>query len=178
MKNNHLRGQSGFTAFELIISLFLLGLLLVAVYFAYINSPYSKPATKTTQTSQKKMDSGPCDFNNNDVGCGLNSFTVTAPTSGQKVCLGSTLDIKWTAPADMDAVTVNVREAGLSGKEYHVGTYAATDKHSVWRVENVPPGDAYKVWINSRYKATSVNNHSAGLFTVADCSGSQTSGAN
>jgi prepilin-type N-terminal cleavage/methylation domain-containing protein len=167
------RDQTGFTAFELVITIFLLGILMVAVYFAYINSPYSKPASKPAQSSQNAGGSGPpCDFTNNDVGCGLKSFAVTSPSAGQQVCVGDKLDIRWTAPSDMEGVTITVREASLSGTDYKLGTFAASDKQYEWLVNNVPPGDAYKVWVNSRYKAASVNGHSDGLFTVKNCSAS------
>jgi pilin/secretion family protein with methylation motif len=158
-----LKNQSGFTAFELIIVLFLFAFLLIAIYFAYLNSPESKPATKPLSTPVSI-----CDFRNNDIGCGLNSFTVKAPSSGQQICVDGTFEVKWTAPSDMEAVTVTVRPEG-AGQEYSLGTFPAAQKQYQWLVNNVPPGDVYKLWINSDYKGTSVNNESPGLFTIKNC---------
>jgi len=162
--------QRGFTAFETIVILLLFGLLVVAVNFAYINSPYSKPAPKPSSTP-----SSVCDVHNDELGCGLNSFTVKAPTNTQVICEGSTFDVKWSAPSDMETVTVTVRRADLTSQTYSLGTFPASDKQYSWHVAGIPPGDVYKLWINSRYKGISVNGVSGGLFTIKDCLGSSPS---
>jgi len=161
-------GQQGFTAFEVIVVLLLLGILSVAVYIAYINSPY-KPVAHPAVNSKTGAADPVCQIQNADIGCGLKSFNVTTPVGGQQICLGSTVDVKWTAPSDMDTVTITLREDGLGGSESQLGIFPASQHTYSWDVDGVKPSSVYKIWLNSRYKVHSVNADSSGLFTIKNC---------
>ncbi|GEM_PF-2586574 len=159
--------QRGFTAFETIVVLLLLGILGIAIYLAYLNTPVARKPYSTPAASKYKSI---CDFNNNEVGCGLNSFKVLAPSGNEKICIGKNYDIKWAAPDDVSTVTITLREDGLSGQEYKLGIFPASQKHFVWGVTGIPAGSVYKIWINTVYKSSSVNNVSSGLLTIQGCS--------
>jgi hypothetical protein len=159
--------QRGFTAFEIIVILLLLGILVIAGYTAYINSPYTHKTTLAIKPTRTPL--SVCDFQNDEVGCGLNSFKVVAPNGGEQICLGSTYKVQWTAPADMEVVNIVVGAPDTASNPVTLGTFPASQKEYDWNVTGIPVGSIYKLWLNSDYKGSSVNADSSKLFSIKNC---------
>jgi hypothetical protein len=131
-------------------------------------------------TSGSRQDS-PCDFANNEVGCGRNDFKILSPNGGESLCTGDEVIISWVAPSDAESVTIKLRESGIFGETYNVGTFPASFNEGgkkngqgtiIWKVpQHIKDSLVYKLWINTVYKGFSINDNSDDLFTIQTCKG-------
>lgn len=134
-------------------------------------NPATPPVTQNTS---------PCHITEDKRGCARNDFKIITPNGGEQLCTLEETKIEWNAPKDVEAVTLKLREVGIYGKEYKVGTFPASyneeglvnGKGSVmWKVPPIPEGMVYEMWINTVYKGSSVNDVSDGVFSIVNCRG-------
>jgi hypothetical protein len=161
------RNQAGFAVFEFIVVMLLIGIIGLVGYMARQSYLNARPQNSVNQ--QFTRSTSPCDIRENDRGCVINGFQVLSPNGGEQLCLGSTYTVRWKAPADFETVTLTLRETSLDGEQYRLGGFPASDLKYDWVVTNVPPGGVYKLWVNSVYKSSSVNDSSDKLFRITSC---------
>ena len=133
----------------------------------------------TNKLASGGANKSPCDFTNNEVGCGRDDLYLISPNGGERFCIGDDKIISWKAPVDAESITIKLRESGLYGNSFNVDTFPASFNESgkqngegatLWKIPQIVDDSlVYKLWVNIVYGGSSINDSSDSVFSIQKC---------
>lgn len=133
----------------------------------------------TNKLSSGDVIKSPCDFTNNEVGCGRDDLYIISPNGGESFCIGDDMLISWKAPVDAEAITIKLRESGLYGNSFNVDILPASfnesgkqngEGNTLWKIPQIVDDSlVYKLWVNIVYSGSSINDSSDSVFSIQKC---------